>query len=184
MSYVRRPERRFWLPIQPPICWEVRAAPARPGDEADGRKHSDGWGIQLLKSWSDEHLVELRVTVADGASRFVNRVYVGHGELAATISALEKFKGAIHGGLCDVRFGEFGCEYANGAFHARLHYPEPGRLRITCRQETDFEEFGKKTVASCATLYIRSEPALLDRFIVEMKTLAAGADDEASLEAV
>ena len=40
------------------------------------------------------------------------------------------------------------------------------------------------TVASCATLYLRSEPALLDRFIAEMRALAAGTEDEASLEAV
>jgi hypothetical protein len=33
-------------------------------------------------------------------------------------------------------------------------------------------------------MYIRSEPALLDRFIAEIKALARGAESEASLEAV
>ena len=109
-------------------------------------------GIQLSRIWSDEDIVELRVTVADGASRFVNHVYVGNRHLGETISELDSFKDHIHGGILDVRLGEFGCEYASGAFHARLHYPKPGSLYVTCRQESDFEEFGKKTVASCATM--------------------------------
>src|SRR3954464_255239 len=129
-------------------------------------------GIQFSRIWSDDDVLELRITVADGISRFVNRVYVGHRHLADTISELETFKDHVHGGLLDVQFGEFGCEYASGAFHARLHYPKRGMLYVTCRQETDFEEFGPKTVASCATMYLRSEPVLLDRFISEMKILA------------
>lgn len=56
--------------------------------------------------------------VADGMSRFANRVYVGFRALADTIADLDAFRTQIHGGILDVRFGEFGCEYANGAFHA------------------------------------------------------------------
>jgi hypothetical protein len=67
-------------------------------------------GIQLLRIWSDDDVVELRVTVANGASRFVNQVYVGHQHLADTISELETFKDHVLGGILDLRFGEFGCE--------------------------------------------------------------------------
>ena len=81
-------------------------------------------------------------------------------------------------------FGEFGSEYANGAFHARFHFPKLGRLFTTCQQESDFIEFGKKTVASCATMYLCSEPALLDRFIDELKRIPVDTNSEARLEAV
>jgi hypothetical protein len=84
----------------------------------------------------------------------------------------------------DIRFGEFGPEYASGAFHARLHFPAPGRLYVSCRQESDFEEFGKKTVASSAALYLVSQPALLDRFIGDLKILASKAESDAFLETV
>jgi hypothetical protein len=94
------------------------------------------------------------------------------------------FKTHVHGGLLDVRFGEFGCEYAKGAFHARFHFPKPGRLYITSEQESEFHEFGRKTVASCATMYLSSEPALLDRFIEELKRIPTDAQGEAFLEAV
>jgi hypothetical protein len=40
-----------------------------------------------------------------------------------------------------------------------------------------------KKVASKATLYLISEPVLLDNFIVELKALSAGSTDEAKLEA-
>ena len=141
-------------------------------------------GIQFVKVWSDEDVVELQVEVSDGSSSFVNQVYVGHGMFADTVSSLDTFKDHLYGGLLEVRFGDFGPEYANGAFHARFHFPEPGRLYITARQESEFEEFGQKTVATCATMYIKSEPVLLDRFIGEMRDLASGRSDRAFLEAV
>jgi hypothetical protein len=125
------------------------------------------------------------VEVSDGISSFTNQVYVGHDDLASTVSRLGIFKDHIHGGLLDVRFGEFGPEWANGAFHARFHFPQPGRLYVTYEQESEFMEFSRKSVASRASLHIRSEPVLLDRFIVELKALATGTTgDVAFLEAV
>ena len=129
-------------------------------------------------------MVELAIEVADGSSRFANRVYVGYEALFDVIARLEAFKTHIYGGLMQLRFGEFGCEYANGAFHARLHFAQPGRLFLSCRQESEFTEFGKKKVASSATMYLCSEPALLDRFIDELKRIPAQPEGEARLEAV
>ncbi len=55
-------------------------------------------------------MVELTIEVADGESRFANRVYVGFGHLADTIEKLDTFKAQLHGGLLDLRFGEFGAD--------------------------------------------------------------------------
>ena len=57
-------------------------------------------------------------------------------------------------------------------------------LFVTCEQESAFADFGKKHVASRATLYLESEPVLLDRFIAEMEALAAGTKSEAYLEVI
>jgi hypothetical protein len=141
-------------------------------------------GIRIRRIWSDDDMVELAIEVANGVSRFVNQVYVGYQSLADAIANLDSFKTQLYGGLLDVRFGEFGPEYANGAFHARFHFPKPGKLFVTCRQESEFSEFGRKTVASCATMYICSEPALLDRFIEELRRIPTDAEGEAGLEAV
>jgi len=141
-------------------------------------------GIHFLKIWFDEDIVELRAVVSDGSSRFTNQVYVGHADLVETVSGLDAFKRHVHGGLFDLRFGAFGNEYANGALHARFHFPRPGRLLVTCEQESDFEKFGIKTVASRATLFLQSEPGLLDRFIGELQKLASSEADEAFLEGV
>jgi hypothetical protein len=133
--------------------------------------------------WSDDDVVELSIEVSDGISSFSNRAYVGHEALGQIASNLVGFKDQVYGGILDVRVGEFGPEYANGAFHGRLHFTGLGRLHITCEQESDFTEFGKKNVASRATMYLSSEPALLDRFIEEMRALATGAES-AFLEAL
>lgn len=141
-------------------------------------------GIHISKVWSDDDVVELRILVADGTSSFSNKAYVGHAALEDAVSSLHVFKDHVHGGLFDLRFGEFGPEYASGAFHARFHFPVPGRLFVSCEQESEFVEFARKEVASRATMYVRSEPALLDRFIAELRAVSAGTREEAHLEAV
>ncbi|MBK6942080.1 MAG: hypothetical protein IPH13_18020 [Planctomycetes bacterium] len=141
-------------------------------------------GIHISRVWSDDDIVELRILVSDGVSSFSNNAYVGHPALEDAVASLQIFKSQVHGGLLDVRFGEFGPEYASGSFHARFHVPAPGRVFVSCEQESEFVEFAKKEVASKATLYIKTEPALLDRFIAELRAVSAGASDEAYLEAV
>jgi hypothetical protein len=141
-------------------------------------------GIWIARIWSDEDMVELTVEVSDGTSRFATRMYVGYQRLTDTIMNLDAFKIRVYGGLLDVRFGEFGPEYGGGAFHARLHFAMPRGFLITCHLESDFEDFGKQRVASRATLYLRSEHALLDRFIEELRRIPDDTRGEAWLEAV
>ncbi len=124
-------------------------------------------GIKMTKVWFDDDGIELKIDVSDGTSVFSNKVYAGYQTMDDLASNLSVFREHIHGDLLDVRLGEFGPEYASGAFHACLHFPRPGHLYITCRMESDFQEFSIKKVASKATLYLKTEPVLLDNFISE-----------------
>lgn len=128
--------------------------------------------------------MKLRVEVTDGRSSFSNDVYVGHMYLKSTVTELETFKAHIHGGLYDLRFGEFGPEYASGAVHARLHFQERGLLYLTVTSQTEFHDFGTKQVASEATLFLKTEPALLDNFVQAMANLSTGSEERAHLEAI
>ena len=141
-------------------------------------------GIHFTKVWFDDDMIELKIDVSDGISSFSNRVYVGYSTLTDVVAELEVFKDHVHGGLLDIRFGEFGPEYASGAFHARLHFPKPGRLYITSKQQSEFGEFSVTKVASEATLYLKTEPVLLDNFIGELRRLDAKKCEEAHLEAI
>lgn len=140
-------------------------------------------GIHLTKVWFDDDVVELKVDVSDGNSFFSNRVYVGCPTLADAVAELNVFKDQVYGGLLDIRFGEFGLEFANGAFHARLHFAKPGKLYITCKQQSEFEDFSVTKVASEATLYLKTEPALLDNFIADLRSVHREKREEAYLEA-
>ena len=82
--------------------------------------------IALKKIWFDEDITEFLVTVSDGVSTFKSEVYVGYKYLEILIKELNTFKDQIYGGLYDIEMGEFGPEYANGAFKARLHYYATG----------------------------------------------------------
>ena len=140
--------------------------------------------VHMTKVWFDDDMVELKIDVSDGTSIFSTKVYVGYDPLDQVVRGLDVFKTRIHGGLFDLRFGEFGPEWGSGAFHARFHFAKPGRLFITCKLQSDFANFGEKNVASEATLYLQTEPVLLDNFVAELKSLNAKKTDEAQLEAI
>lgn len=137
--------------------------------------------ISFTKIWSDDDLIELRVLVSDENSLFSNTVYVSEAVLQSLAEELSVFRNHIHGGIKDIRIGEFGPEYANGAFHARLHFRDPGKLFISTHQQSEFSSFSIGEVASEARMYVASEPVLLDNFIPEFKRLASGLNDEAIL---
>lgn len=142
-------------------------------------------GILISKLWFDVDIAELRIRVSDGTSSFSNEIYVAHDTLEDAVSSLKVFRNHLHGGLLNLQFGEFGPEFGKGAFHARFHFLLPGRLFVTCKQESEFFKFANKEVASKATLYVKSEPVLLDRFIVEMEALAVTKTSaEAELEGI
>jgi hypothetical protein len=67
---------------------------------------------------------------------------------------------------------------------AELHFRKPGKLFITCRQQSDFEDFARKNVASEATLYLKTEPVLLDNFLKQLKGLDGKKRDDAYLETI
>jgi len=132
--------------------------------------------------WSDDDVIELKVTADDGNSNFSCKVYVGYKEMEILIRELNVFKNHIYGGVFDIELGAFGPEYANGAFHGRLHFYERGKLYISIRMQSDFYNFGKKNVASEAFLYLVSEPALFDSFISKLKLIDEEVGNKAALE--
>lgn len=140
-------------------------------------------GISFLRMWADDDMAELRIEANDGTSTFGIRVYAGHQRLKDTAAGLERFRHHVHGGIHDLRFGEFGPEYAAGAFHARLHFQTMGNLYLTIAAQSEYFDFGKKHVATESTLYMMTEPALLDDFVRALKALSDGHVDKASLGA-
>jgi hypothetical protein len=142
--------------------------------------------ITIEPIWSDEHIVEFEITTSDGCSRFCVKVYAGRPALESLIADLERFKSEVYGGIYDVEFGQFGPEYASGAYQARLHFDPSGRGRlwITVKAESDWHTLGIKEVASQATLYLESEPGLLDNFIKELRRLNSGSTDKATFECI
>lgn len=141
-------------------------------------------GIRLTRIWADDDMLELEVEICDGRSLFANRIYVGHDQLAETVSGLHVFKDQIYDGLFNLRFGEFGPEYASGALDARLHFRKQGKILVRVSAQSDFSRFDGREVASEATLYLVTEPALLDNFIVALRGLSKEENHQSELEAI
>ena len=142
------------------------------------------FGIKIKKIWHDNEMYQFRISASDGISLFVNQVYVGYETYDELISDLDRFKSKVNGGIYDLNFGCFGSEYASGAFLARLHFQNSGKINVSLNAQSEFRDFGVKQVASEIKLYFVTEPALLDSFIQELKNLQANKCDEATLEII
>jgi len=127
--------------------------------------------IRFTRIWSDDDVLELGISVCDGHSKFVVDCYVGINWPFEIRESLRVFRTRVHGGLLDLKAGEFGLEYANGAFSARLHFKAPGVLYVSTNQQSDHFEFKGNKVTTEARFYLRSEPILLDRFMGEVGAL-------------
>ena len=102
--------------------------------------------ISVTRGWSDDDVIELAFEVCDGASRFVNNVYVDLGWSEQQATALTAFGQQVHGGIYDIRAGERGPEYAEGAFEARFHYYKPTLLYVSTFQQSRHFDFKGRLV--------------------------------------
>ena len=141
-------------------------------------------GICFENILLDDNLIELSIIVDDGKSKFSNKVYTVFSDIEQLVKDLKNFSKAIYGGVTDIQLGGFGPEYASGAFSGRFHFYKPGKLFISIRMQTNFFDFGMKNVASEATLYLISEPSLLDTFIRQLSVIHKSISNNAVLECV
>jgi hypothetical protein len=140
--------------------------------------------IAITRTWSDNDVAQLTFEVCDGVSVFANEAYASPDWGATAAAALRTFAHQIHGGLFNLEAGEEGPEYASGSFRARFHYYKPNQLLISTIQQGDFFSFKGGQVAPTATMFLRTEPALLDRFITALPALDASDGGQTILECV
>ena len=138
--------------------------------------------ILIHKIWNDDDIIEFKISVCNGHSIFSNKVYTAISEIGDLVKSLSVFRDHLYGGLRNIDFGNFGREYANGAFSARLHFPKPSTLYISTHQQSEYFDFKGQSEASECKMYLSTEPVLLDNFIQELKSLDSGMSDVAKLE--
>ncbi|HEX2460414.1 MAG TPA: hypothetical protein VHJ58_09730 [Vicinamibacterales bacterium] len=140
--------------------------------------------IAITRTWSDDDVAQLTFEVCDGVSVFTNEAYASLDWGATAAAALRTLGRQIHGGLFNLEAGEGGPEYASGSFRARFHYHKPNQLLISTIQQGDFFRFKGGQVAPTATMFLRTEPSLLDQFIAALPALDAPDGGQAVLQCV
>ena len=140
--------------------------------------------ITITRRWSDEDVAKFLFEVCDGVSRFTSEAYVSLDWGKESANALREFGRQIHGGLLDLNAGEEGPEFAGGSFRARFHWHKPDQLLISTRQQGDFFRFKDSKTAAEANMFLRTEPALLDRFVADLPALDAADGGPITLECV
>ena len=140
--------------------------------------------ITITRTWSDNDVAQLTFEVCDGVSVFGNEAYASLDWGATAAAALRTFGHQIHGGLFNLEAGDGGPEYVSGSFRARFHYYKPNQLLISTIQQGDFFSFKGSRVAPTATMFLRTEPSLLDQFIAALPALDASDGGQAVLQCV
>src|SRR6185295_4167300 len=140
--------------------------------------------IAITRTWSDNDVAKLAFEVCDGTSVFANEAYVPLDWGAVTASALDAFGQQIHGGLFDLQAGAEGFEYARGYIRARFHWYRPHQLLISTWQQEAHFPYKDGKVAAEAKLFLKTEPALLDRFVAALPSLDAKGGGQATLECI
>ena len=138
--------------------------------------------IAIKRTWHDDDIALLAFEVCDGQSVFLIEAYADLEWGAKAATALSRFNSQVHGGLCNLETGDGGPEYAGGAFRARFHYYKPNMLLISTQQQGEFRRFKDGQTAAEAKMFLRTEPALLDRFIVALPGLDKANHEVATLE--
>ena len=140
--------------------------------------------ITIRRTLTDTDVFRYAFEVCDGTSLFVNEAYAPIGWGGNSAHALRTFSRHVHGGIFDLEAGNEGPEYASGAFRARFHFYKPTDLLISTTQQGDYFPFKTREVATEARMFLRTEPALLDRFIAELPALDGPDGRTACLECV
>ncbi len=140
--------------------------------------------ITITYGWSDDDVAELTFEVCDGGSQVVNSAYVGLGWPKEQGAGLATFSGQVHGGIYNLEAGDRGPEYARGAFEARFHYHKPTELYVSTFQQSEYFDFKRTHVATEATLYLRTEPGMLDEFVRSLKGLERSKGSTAILRCI
>lgn len=140
--------------------------------------------ITIRRTFTDDDVFRHAFEVCDGTSLFVNEAYVPIDWGVTSANALRTFSRHVHGGLFNLEAGDGGPEYASGAFRARFHFYKPTQLLISTSQQGEYFPFKTCEVATKAKMFLRTEPALLDRFIAELPALDHPDEGVASLECV
>ena len=122
--------------------------------------------------------------MCDGISRFSIEAYVSRRWGKESADQLRQFGRQVHGGIFDLNAGQDGAEFAGGSFRARFHWHRPDQLLISTHQQGDYFPFKGGKTATEAKMFLRTEPALLDRFVTDLPSLDGADGGPITLECV
>ncbi len=109
--------------------------------------------------------------------------YVNQQDLKKIAEELDIFRLQVHGGIYDLKLGNFGLEFWGGGFSARFYF-HSGQIFISTHQESEYFDFSKNKVANKAHMHLQTKAGALDEFVKSWQALSIGTVKEASLDGV
>jgi hypothetical protein len=141
--------------------------------------------INLTRVESDLSMVSMQAALRAAEGSFnLDRLYIGHGQLAEALAALARLRENPTGGRAEFTLGRFTADIHVGvsALHISMHFNHRAQLLVSVHAQrlTSFEFDGARHVTE-ARLHSIHFPAELDRFVLELQAISTGHGDLAVL---
>jgi hypothetical protein len=137
-------------------------------------------GFQFDVLYRDNDVVKVRVSASNSVFRGTADVYLGTGRLGEVAKALQGFPRSISD-TREVLLGSFDPESAGGGVSMRLYcIDRSGRVYVETNIESDQDSGGR---VQSAMLFVPIEPAAIDAFVDDLRSLDSGATTTAYLRA-
>lgn len=136
-------------------------------------------GIELQVVWFDEDLTELQVRATNGRFAGCVLLYCAHEEIRQQADILEGFPVTIEDSRA-LELGSFDPEFAGGGMRLLFRCRDrAGHVAVDVQLRSDRFESG--TVLELANFALDVEPAAIDRFVKQLRSVEPSVGAEARL---
>lgn len=123
------------------------------------------------------------VTVADEELTSKFRIFIDGGTLRNIADLVQRFDSVTAMSSAEFTLGSFGPATAGGALEVKLLSQGIDKVHLTLHAQHEYFVFGAERVAKELRLHLITEPAQLDRFAIELRSMAGGSAHYAMLAA-
>lgn len=125
-----------------------------------------------------------QVTVGGEQASFSTHLYLGNETWLDIANAVERFDPVSAKASAAVHIGSFDPRVAGGAVGMRLLARGMEKVLLSVHAQGESFQFGGELVADEASFHLITEPALLDNFVSELRSMALGSTSRATLSAM
>lgn len=140
-------------------------------------------GIEIKRQSRDDGFDSYRALLSDDQCSFNVSMYIAHSSIAALKKQLSDFDVLQCDHDVEFQLGNFDVNVAGGGIRVKISPREKGRIFLKIFAQSEWFEFNGESVKKVSSMYLVTEPVLIDHFISSLNSLHRYETDISILEA-